>query len=96
MIQNKPILNAASLNNELTNEILKFDRNTHVIYMKGVSYITDEKRRRKAVVIDLKTLEQYDEQIEDLFDAIIAESRRDETSSDWGEVKKRLKKKGKL
>lgn len=64
--------------------------------MKGVSYITDEKRRRKAVVIDLKTLEQYDEQIEDLFDAIIAESRRDETSSDWGEVKKRLRKKGKL
>ena len=61
-----------------------------------MSYITDEKRKRKAVVIDLKTLEQYDEQIEDLFDAIIAESRRDETSSSWEEVKKRLKKKGKL
>ena len=47
--------------------------------MKGVSYITDEKSRKKAVVIDLKTLEKYEEQIEDLFDIIIAESRRDET-----------------
>ena len=64
--------------------------------MKGVSYITDEKSRRKAVVIDLKTLEKYDEQIEDLFDAIIAESRRDEPSFSWDDLKKRLKKKGKL
>ena len=64
--------------------------------MKGVSYITDSKSRKKAVVIDLKTLEEYDEQIEDLFDAIIAESRRDEPSISWEELKKRLKKKGKL
>lgn len=64
--------------------------------MKGVSYITDEKSRRKAVVIDLKTLQKYDEQIEDLFDAIIAESRRDEPSVSWDDLKKRLKKKGKL
>jgi len=65
-------------------------------YMKGVSYITDEKSRRKAVVIELKTLEKYDEQIEDLLDAIIAESRKDEPSVSWEDVKKRLKKKGKL
>ena len=64
--------------------------------MKGVSYITDEKSRKKAVVIDLKTLEKYDEQIEDLFDAIIAESRVDEPTINWGDLKKRLKKKGKL
>jgi hypothetical protein len=64
--------------------------------MKGVSYITDGKSQKKAVVIDLKTLARYDEQIEDLFDAIIAESRRDEPSVSWEEVKKRLKKKGKL
>ncbi len=63
--------------------------------MKGVSYITDEKNRKKAVVIDLKTLEEY-EQIGDLFDVIIAESRRDESSVTWEELKKRLKKKGKL
>ena len=64
--------------------------------MKGVSYITDEKSHKKAVIIDLKTLEKYDEQIEDLFDAIIAESRRDEPSVRWEDLKKRLKKKGKL
>ncbi|MBS1488591.1 MAG: hypothetical protein JST43_13485 [Bacteroidetes bacterium] len=64
--------------------------------MKGISYITNEKRQKKAVVIDLKILKKYDEQIEDLFDAIIAESRRDEPSVTWEEVKKRLKKKAKL
>jgi hypothetical protein len=46
--------------------------------MKGVTYITDNKNRKKAVIIELKTLEKYNEQIEDLFDVIIAESRKDE------------------
>lgn len=64
--------------------------------MKGVSYITDEKNRKKAVVIDLKTLEEYDDQIENLFDVIIAESRRDEPAITWEKLKKRLKKNGKL
>ena len=64
--------------------------------MKGVSYITDEKNRKKAVIIDLKTLKEHDDQIGDLFDVIIAESRRDEPSVSWEELKKRLKKKGKL
>ncbi|MBS1558413.1 MAG: hypothetical protein JST69_06760 [Bacteroidetes bacterium] len=64
--------------------------------MKGVNYITDERSRKKAVVIDLKTLEKFDEQIEDLFDSIIAESRRDEPSVAWEEIKKRLKKRNKI
>ena len=64
--------------------------------MKGVSYITDEKNRKKAVVIDIKTLEKYDDQIGDLFDVIIAESRRNEPTIRWEDLKKRLKKKGKL
>ena len=64
--------------------------------MKGVSFITDENDKKKAVVIDLKTIEKYDEQIEDLFDIVIAESRKGEPSSSWGDVKKRLKRKGKL
>lgn len=64
--------------------------------MKGVSYITDEKNRKKAVVIDIKTLEKYDDQIGDLLDVIIAESRRDEPTIRWEDLKKRLKKKGKL
>lgn len=64
--------------------------------MKGVSYITDDKNRKKAVVIEMKTLVQYDEQIEDLFDVIIAESRAEEPTVAWEEVKMQLKKKGKL
>ncbi len=64
--------------------------------MKGVSYLTDKKNRKKAVVIDLKTLERFDEQIEDLFDVIISEARRDEPSVPWEKVKAKLKKKGKL
>lgn len=64
--------------------------------MKGVSYITDKHSRKKAVVIDLKTLKEYDEQIEDLFDGIVAEARKDEPSVSWEAVKKNLKKKGKL
>ena len=64
--------------------------------MKGVSFITDAKSRKKAVVIDLKTLERYEEMIEDLLDGIIAESRAGEPTVDWQTIKKRLKKKGKL
>ncbi len=64
--------------------------------MKGVRYITDSKNRKKSVVIDLKTIEKYDENIEDLFDAIIAESRKDEASVSFDDVKKKLKAKHKL
>lgn len=64
--------------------------------MKGVTYITDDKNRKKAVVIQLKTLEEYDDHLGDLLDVIIAESRRDEPSVPWQEIKKRLKKKGRL
>jgi hypothetical protein len=64
--------------------------------MKGVSYVTDDKHRTKAVLIEIKTLEKYEEQIEDLFDVIIAESRKDEPKRSWEEVRKSLKKKGKL
>ena len=64
--------------------------------MKGISYITDSKNSKKAVVIDFKTIEKYDENLEDLFDVILAEARKDEPSSSWDDVKKKLKSKGKL
>jgi hypothetical protein len=63
--------------------------------MKGISYITDRDSRRKAVVIDLKTLEKYDNEVADLLDSIIAESRAEEPALPWPEVKKRLKKRKK-
>jgi len=64
--------------------------------MKGVNYITNDKNHKTAVVIDLKKLENYNDLIEDLFDVIIAEARKDEPSIAWEEIKKKLKKKGKL
>ena len=64
--------------------------------MKGVDFITDDKNRRKAVVIEIKTIEQHPEEVEDLIDVIVAESRKDEPKRSWEEVKKSLKKKGML
>ena len=64
--------------------------------MKGVSFITDEKNIRTAVVIDMKTLEKHEEQVEDLLDGIIATARKDEATISWEQVKKNLRKKGKL
>lgn len=64
--------------------------------MKGVNFITDEKNRKKAVVISLKTIEERQEELEDLLDGIIAESRKDDPKRPWKEVKAALKKRGKL
>ncbi len=64
--------------------------------MKGVSYVTDESNKKLAVQIDIKLLEKYDEEMEDLIDGIIAESRKDEERKPLNEVIKQLKKRGKL
>ena len=64
--------------------------------MKGVDFITDDKNRRKAVIIEIKTIERHPEEVEDLIDVIVAESRRDEPKRSWDDVKKSLRKKGKL
>ncbi len=47
--------------------------------MKGINYVTDDSNKKVAVQIELKLLQKYDEQIEDLIDGIIAESRKDES-----------------
>ena len=64
--------------------------------MKGVNFITDDKNCRKAIIIELKTIEHHKEEIEDLLDVIVAEARKEEPKRSWEEVKKSLKKKGKL
>ena len=61
--------------------------------MKGVNYVTDDKNRKVAVQIELKLLEKYDEEIEDLIDGIIAESRKNEERVPLDKVIKGLKKK---
>jgi hypothetical protein len=64
--------------------------------MKGVSYVTDSNNKKVAVQIDLKLLEKFDQDMEDLIDGIIAESRREEEKKPLAEVLKGLKRKGKL
>ena len=48
--------------------------------MKGISYLTDNKGKQKALVIDLKF---YAEEVQDFLDGIIAESRKKEPKSDY-------------
>ena len=64
--------------------------------MKGVSYITDEQNQNKAVVIELGTLERYTQDLEDLLDGLIAESRKDDEKVPLKKVIRDLKKTGKL
>ncbi|MEQ1797043.1 MAG: hypothetical protein ABL872_03770 [Lacibacter sp.] len=64
--------------------------------MKGVKYVTDEHNNKVAVQIEMKVLEKYDEEIEDLLDGIIAESKKDEERIPLSKVISNLKKKGKL
>ena len=58
--------------------------------MKGIQYITDEHNQKTAVVIDLKCFQQSNEELEDLWDVLIAEHRSKEISRDWKEVKSEL------
>lgn len=58
--------------------------------------MTNDKNERIAVQIELKTLNKHQEAIEDLLDAIIAESRKDDEDVSWEDAKKELSKAGKL
>ena len=64
--------------------------------MQGISYITDSHNRKKAVVIDLKTIEEHEEDVHDLIDTLIAESRKNDELIDWEKAKEDLRSAGKL
>jgi hypothetical protein len=64
--------------------------------MKGISYITDEKNKKRAVVIDLKIIEHHDKEVHEFIDVLVAESRKHDEKISWEEAKKVLKKKGKI
>ena len=55
--------------------------------MSGISFVVDERGRKKAVVIDL---EQHGEVWEDLHDALVVKSRRREPRESLSEVENRL------
>jgi hypothetical protein len=64
--------------------------------MKGVTIIKDEKNNKKILQVDLKEVAKHPDELEDLIDVLVAEARKDEPKKNWDDVKKSLKKKGKL
>lgn len=55
--------------------------------MQGIKYLIDDKGKKVAVQIDLKTLEEY---WEDVFDSLIATLRENEPTIPWDDLKKEL------
>ena len=64
--------------------------------MKGISYITDSRNKKKAVVIDYNLFKNNSDELEDLLDGIIADARQNEESIPFEKVMAHLKKTGKL
>jgi hypothetical protein len=56
--------------------------------MSGISFVTDEQGRKKAVMIDLK---KHGRLWEDVYDAWVCESRKKEPRESLESVKVRLK-----
>jgi hypothetical protein len=61
--------------------------------MRGIQYITDDRGKKRAVVIDL---EKHGELWEDFYDTLMARKRASEPRETLVSVKKRLRKQGKL
>ncbi len=64
--------------------------------MKGVRYITDAYNRKTAVVIDLEDIETQTEEIHELIDVLVAESRKGGELIPWEKAKQELRQLGKL
>lgn len=64
--------------------------------MKGVTILTDEKKKTKILQVDIREVAKNPGQFEDLVDVLIAESRRNEKKVSWEDARKQLKKSGKL
>jgi hypothetical protein len=64
--------------------------------MKGVTILTDDRKKRKILQIDIKEVAKHPDEFEDLVDVLVAESRKNEPKKSWEAVKLGLKKKGKL
>ena len=81
---------------KINNKMSKFVYHLKTNHMKGISYITDNRNNKKAVIIDLKIIEQHEEEVHEFIDILIAESRKNDEKISWEDAKKILKKKGKI
>lgn len=64
--------------------------------MKGVTILTDEKKKRKILQADIKEIAKNPKEFEDFLDVLIAENRKEEKKISWADAKKQLRKAGKL
>ena len=55
--------------------------------MKGIQFLVDDKGKKKAVLIDL---DEWGEVWEDIYDILIARSRKDEPLIEWVDLKAEL------
>ena len=63
--------------------------------MKGISFVTNTKGEKVGLMIDLKDHDKaINEYLEDLFDLIDINSRKDEETLSWEEVKESLQEEG--
>ena len=60
--------------------------------LKGVQFLSDKDGNQSSVLLDLR---RHRRLWEDLYDAMLAESRRDEPRVAWADVKRRLRAKRK-
>jgi hypothetical protein len=61
--------------------------------MEGIQFVTNDKGRKVAVMIDLQ---KYSEPWQDFYDSLTARLRANEPRETLASVKKRLRKQGKL
>jgi hypothetical protein len=64
--------------------------------MKGVTVLTDERKKRRIMQIDLTQVAKNPQDFEDIIDVLVAEARKNEPKISFEDVKKNLRKKGKL
>ncbi len=58
--------------------------------MDAITILKDETHNRKLIQIDLEEISNNEELLEDLFDIIISESRKNDELISWEEAKKEL------
>ncbi|HEV8083720.1 MAG TPA: hypothetical protein VGP55_10980 [Chitinophagaceae bacterium] len=64
--------------------------------MDAITILKNEKNNHRLMQIDLNELAKDQELVEDLYDMIAIELRKDEETIPWGKVKQQLNDEGKL
>ena len=59
--------------------------------MKGIQFVVDDTGEKRAVLIDLS---EWGDLWEDIYDVLVSESRRDEPTVSWEELKAETKQEG--